>query len=377
MLVGKQSFLFCNVKHSLFARQKDLEISFERCPLRVPNIWRFCYCNTLYLTKKDVTFIAKLTCDYSPERFWISSSLECPFQSISCIEHFFTWLHSPTLHSGHEPRLQLVVVCGLLLLSHLPRPPLHLTGRSLFPFPQDTEHCREIIKMKQLSIAIALVGGEAISLIGSRIYIKALIPTICVDYPTVSQHPSQEPKRRWHFNYLFWNHNGCGIPPQNNSRDHLEHTMLYRTFTAVNKYTWLQSPTVHSGQAPGLQLLVACGFVLLSHLPLPPVHSTVRSIFPFPQDTEHWGKEWNCHFSWGGIQYKFLAPLNKFAMDKQYSSSLHAAVTGYGHRPDRPLGSNADLQNKLLTLVTSLHRPALHTGHEPMSHMVYTSGWFL
>lgn len=56
----------------------------------------------------------------------------------------FTWLQSPTFHWGQEPRLQLVVAGGSLLLSHLPLPPLHFTVRSLCPFPQDTEHCRTI-----------------------------------------------------------------------------------------------------------------------------------------------------------------------------------------------------------------------------------------
>ena len=53
----------------------------------------------------------------------------------------FTWLQSPVFHTGQDPRLQLVVACGLVLASHFPFPPLHSTLRSRFPFPHETEHC--------------------------------------------------------------------------------------------------------------------------------------------------------------------------------------------------------------------------------------------
>ncbi len=59
--------------------------------------------------------------------------------------------------------------------------------------------------------------------------------------------------------------------------------------------TWLQPPAFHTGQEPALQLVVDCGFVLASHFPLPPLHSTVRSLFPFPQETEHWGITTACY----------------------------------------------------------------------------------
>lgn len=200
------------------------------------------------------------------------------------------------------------MACGSLLLSHLPRPPLHFTVRSLFPFPQDTEHCREIIIIIKLPIVISL-RGEASYLPGRLLHLHQSSSSdhLCglTDRFSGSFALTQKTKvliPRW--NVVFFQRKDC--------TDLLAYTMVYRTFPAVNKYTWLQSPTIHSGQRPGLQLLEACGFVLLSHLPLPPLHLTLRSIFPFPQDTEHWGKELHCHFSWAGIQYKFLGCSKQF-----------------------------------------------------------------
>lgn len=60
-------------------------------------------------------------------------------------------------------------------------------------------------------------------------------------------------------------------------------------------FTLLHGPNFHSGQVPRLQLVLASGSILASHLPLPPLHSTERSFIPVPQDTEHcdiWKKFW-------------------------------------------------------------------------------------
>ena len=69
------------------------------------------------------------------------ATLKFPLPSKYVRRMNFTWLQSPTFHSGQRPALQLVVGCGLFLLSHFPRPPLHSTVRSFFPFPHETEHC--------------------------------------------------------------------------------------------------------------------------------------------------------------------------------------------------------------------------------------------
>lgn len=45
---------------------------------------------------------------------------------------------------------------------------------------------------------------------------------------------------------------------------------------------------IHTGQEPRLQLAMARGLVSTSQLFLSPEHSTVRSILPFPHDTEHY-----------------------------------------------------------------------------------------
>ncbi len=62
----------------------------------------------------------------------------------------FTWVQSPTFHSGQGPALQLVVACGLVPALHLPCPPLHFTMRFLCPLLHETEHCG--IKQKKVTI---------------------------------------------------------------------------------------------------------------------------------------------------------------------------------------------------------------------------------
>ena len=65
--------------------------------------------------------------------------------------------------------------------------------------------------------------------------------------------------------------------------------------------TWVHSPVIHTGQEPRLQLAMARGLVSKSQLFLPPEHSTVRSILPFPHDTEHYksGQRTFCYFPEG------------------------------------------------------------------------------
>lgn len=65
--------------------------------------------------------------------------------------------------------------------------------------------------------------------------------------------------------------------------------------------TWVHSPVIHTGQEPRLQLAMARGLVSTSQLFLPPEHSTVRSILPFPHDTEHYksGQRTFCYFPEG------------------------------------------------------------------------------
>ena len=65
--------------------------------------------------------------------------------------------------------------------------------------------------------------------------------------------------------------------------------------------TWVHSPVIHTGQEPRLQLAMARGLVSKSQLFLPPEHSTVRSILPFPHDTEHYksGQRIFCYFPEG------------------------------------------------------------------------------
>ena len=48
--------------------------------------------------------------------------------------------HSPIFHSGHCPRLQIVLLAGLVAASQLVAFPLHTTARSLTPSPQVAEH---------------------------------------------------------------------------------------------------------------------------------------------------------------------------------------------------------------------------------------------
>ena len=52
--------------------------------------------------------------------------------------------------------------------------------------------------------------------------------------------------------------------------------------------TWLHSAASHSGQAQMLHWEIASGFLLASHLFLPPLHDTERLLLPSPQVTEHW-----------------------------------------------------------------------------------------
>lgn len=48
--------------------------------------------------------------------------------------------HFATLHWGHDPALQLIELCGLVVGSQFFVPVLHVTGRCLRPSPQVTEH---------------------------------------------------------------------------------------------------------------------------------------------------------------------------------------------------------------------------------------------